>query len=209
MELMRLPAAAVVALGLGSACGFSEHAALPAGGRVQQAEVSTYGWSRLDLGQEIVVSLAQGVRLADVCRMSAFGRLSPGSTHDDARRLMGDPSRTWTDSWGELWSVYDLPEATVEVGCAYYTSGDTPTSCAWTLHASFKGDPASVLLDQQLVGYLRQAEAAHHDVNTRAIVITTADRQETLQLYTKSRLGPGVYWSDQRRAIRRDGKPKR
>ena len=188
--------------------GFSEEIPLQATGRIQQASIKTYGWSRSDPAQDIAVTLAKGVSLDDVVDMSVFGRLVPGSTHDDAERIMGKPSRTWTDKWGEAWHVYELPNASVEVGCQYYTSGGTPSACSWTLHAIPKADPKTLLLDSQLPEYLRRAVAAHGRVNTRQVEIRTADGQQVIQLFLESRIGPGVYWSDLQRAAQRRGEPK-
>jgi hypothetical protein len=188
--------------------GFSEEVPLKAVGRIRSAAVKTYGWSPRNPAQHIAVSLAHDVALTDVVDMSVFGRLLPGSTHADAERTMGKPVRVWTDEWGEAWHVYELPNATVEVGCQYYTSGGTPSACNWTLLAIPKADPKTLLLDPQLPEYLRLAVAARARVYSRSFEITTADGQQTVQLFLESRLGPGVYWTDQRRAAQRRGEPK-
>jgi hypothetical protein len=207
--MKRSHALVVLLLVATSSCGFSERVPLQAGGKVQHAELSTYGWTKSDLGQDIEIILAAGVKLADVIDMSMFGKLLPGSTHEDAQRLMGNPARVWTDNWGEAWHVYDLPIANTEVGCYFYTSGGTPSSCSWTLRASLKGDPKRVLLDPQLLGYLDQAEAAHPNVNTRSFEIRTSGDQQSVQVFVKSRIGAGAYWRDGKRSLRREGAPKR
>jgi hypothetical protein len=188
--------------------GFSEEIPLQASGRIQHAAIKTYGWSRSALAQDVDVTLAKGVALDDVVDMSVFGTLVPGSTHDDAERKLGKPSRTWTDEWGESWYVYELPNASVEVGCQYYTSGGTPSACDWKLRAIPKTPANTLLRESQLSEYLRRAVEAHPRVLPRGFEIRTADGQQIIQLFLESRIGSGVYWSDVQRQARRLGGPK-
>src|SRR6266487_5049749 len=171
-------AATVLALVFAGCGGFSEETPLQATGRIRQATVKTYGWSPRNPAQHIAVTLTPATSLSDVVDMSIFGRLLPGSTHADAERVMGKPARVWTDKWGELWHVYELPTASLEVGCQYYTSGGTPSACNWTLHAIPKVDPKTLLLDPQLPEYLRLAVAARARVYTRSFEIASADGQQ-------------------------------
>jgi hypothetical protein len=207
---MRNPAfaATVVALVFVGCGGLSEETPLQATGRIRHAAVKTYGWSPRSPAQQIAVSLTPDAALADVIDMSIFGRLLPGSTLADAERAVGKPARVWTDKWGEPWHIYELPNASLEVGCQYYSSGGTPSACNWTLRAIPKADPKVLLLDPQLSEYLRLAVAARARVYTRSFEITTADGQQTVQLFLESRFGPGVYWSDKRRAAQRRGEPE-
>jgi hypothetical protein len=170
--------------------------------------VKTYGWTSLSLGQDIEVTLHQDAFLGDVLDMSMFGPFRPGFTHEDARRARGSPTRTRKDHWGEEWYVYDLPRSHVEIGCYYYTSGRTPSACTWTLHSIPKVEPSSFLLDPQLGTYLQRATEAEPDVTTRSFEIATADGVQSVQLYMKSRIGPGAYWSDQTHLVRREGSPR-
>jgi hypothetical protein len=191
-----------------AACGVSEETSLKAVGQIHRATLKTYGWSPHNPAQHVEVALANCTMLNAVFDMSLFGPLVPGSTHADAERAMGKPARTWKDEWGETWYVYELPNGVVEVGCQYYTSGGTPSACSWTLHARPKGEPMSRFLDPQLAEYVRLALAARPRVYSRSVGITTGDGQQTVQVFLESRVGPGVYWTDRRRAATRRGEPR-
>jgi hypothetical protein len=206
MKRIMLPAASLVLFGAG--CGVHREESLPATGRIQVAAVTTYGWTSLDLAQDIEVTLRPQVALADVLDMSVFGPFTPGSTHEEGLRVGGTPIRTRTDSWGEVWHIYDLPKSTVEIGCSYYTSGGTPSSCTWSLHSLPKSDPATLLLEPQFRAYLQRGIAAAPTVSIRSIEVTTADRMQYAQVFFKSRIGPGAYWSDRSRIATRRGPPR-
>ena len=146
------------------------------------------------------LTLAQPHPLATAVDLSVFGPLHPGMTRDEAMALLGAPATTELDMFGEPWSVWHTPLASLKVGCRYECSGSTPQDCRWSLEADVGNPPA--LLTPPTTAALSRAQSPTGSAGRRLLIQAGT---ETVDLELTS---PGVVvWHDRRRDNRRVGPP--
>jgi hypothetical protein len=163
---------------------------------VKEAHVSTFGWSRDALGQEIRVTLEPGVSPRSVVDLSIFGSLQPGMTLDEAAAVEGRPSRVWDDRYGQTWHAYERAHGVVEVGCQCDSSGTSVTArCTWALQALSRNGWREDGLAPQLRAFLGVARGIPERTLYRAIEVGTSDHTEHVSWYIESSTGsPRLYW---------------
>jgi hypothetical protein len=146
------------------------------------------------------LALAEPHPLSEAVDLSVFAPLHPGMTRDEAVALLGAPTTTELDRFGEPWSVWDTPLARLRVGCRYDCSGSTPQDCRWSLDADV-GNPRTLLTSPTATALSR---APHSKASPGHRLLVQAGT-EAVDLELTS---PGmVSWHDSRRDRRRFGPP--
>lgn len=192
-----------------TACGVHNDMTVPTSFPFSVCRIKTFGWSRsLGLAQEVWVTLDPKASLQDVVDLSIFGSLRPGMSDKEAIQIMGLPSRTTSDRWGETWLSYDRPAGTLTLGCSYESSGDIPDGCTWRLEASTSQSQNDRLFHPELLRFMSIARRVPDEVEWRALHIHTASKEQFVTFYFDGQQRGELVWHDLNARSFRRGKPK-
>jgi hypothetical protein len=198
-------AVAVTACASAACTGVHQEKQLPVSPPIQEARVRTFGWSRaLGLGQEIWVTLDPGVSPSRVVDLSGFAPLRPGTTGEDAIRLIGQPARTWQDDYGQPWYEYDRVAGKLQVGCECQSSGSSvTTNCLWRLYLERPRTRPEHGLTPQLLAFVSAARSVPEKVDSRVLQLNTADNGEFVSWTVESERSPAhILWHDRKKSVR-------